>query len=296
YTASDLSGNTTSKSFNVTVVDNNPPVFSFCPSSSNDISTDTTTRKSVISWEIPVAEDACSDISMSSNYNPGEEFDYGNITVVYTATDLSGNVAQCSFDITPGINLPPVIDDLWINAEAGIPIDIQMEATDPEGDQVFIKSIMNNENNSTISNVDDENLRFVYTSSEDFYGYDTLKVTVIDSGLPTASASANVFIEVERNVQIDVSSAITTNGDLINDTWYIKNIDVYPNNSVRIFDRWGGLLYKTAGYDNESVAWDGTSNQGTLGNNEFVPTGTYFYVIDLGAGGKKITGAIEVIR
>ena len=47
---------------------------------------------------------------------------------------------------------------------------------------------------------------------------DTLKVTVIDAGLPTASASANIFIEVERTVQIEVSSVITTNGDFINDT------------------------------------------------------------------------------
>jgi gliding motility-associated-like protein len=147
-----------------------------------------------------------------------------------------------------------------------------------------------------IYDVDKENLRFVYTSSEDFYGNDTLKVTIIDSGLPTAFAFATIFIEVERNIQIKVSSAITSNGDLINDTWYIKNIELYPDNSVQIFDRWGGLLYKTAGYDNESVVWDGKINQGNLGNEEFAQTGTYFYMIDLGVGGRKITGAIEVIR
>ena len=71
---------------------------------------------------------------------------------------------------------------------------------------------------------------------------------------------------------------------------------MYPGNTVQIFDRWGGLLYKTVAYDNTSVAWDGKSNQGNLGNEEFLQTGTYFYLIDLGTGGKKITGAIEVIR
>ena len=123
-----------------------------------------------------------------------------------------------------------------------------------------------------------------------------MKVTVNDSGLPTASASAKVFIEVERNVQIEVSSVLTSNGDFINDTWYIKNIDLYPDNTVQIFDRWGGLLYKTVSYYNLSVICEGKSNQGNLGNEEFLQTGTYFYVIDLGTGGKKITGAVEVIR
>ena len=245
---------------------------------------------------MPIVEDECSDISMSSNYNPGEAFDFGNITVIYTATDLSGNVAQCSFDLQSGINLPPVVDDQWISVKAGVSIDIQMEATDPEGDQVFIESILNNEKNSRISNIDKENLRFVFTSSRDFYGMDTLKVTVIDSGIPTASASVKVFIEVEQNVQIEVSSVITTNGDLINDILFIKNIGLYPGNSVQIFDRWGGLLYKTMAYDNESVAWDGKSNQSNLGNKEFLQTGTYFYVIDLGMDGQKLTGAVELIR
>ena len=171
-----------------------------------------------------------------------------------------------------------------------------MEVTDPEGDQVFIESIMNNEDNSTINNVDKEGLRFVYTPSVDFYGIDTLKVNVFDSGLPTASASAKVFIEVERNVVIEVISALTTNGDFINDNWYINNIDLYPGNSVQIFDRWCGLQYKTERYDNELVVWDSKSSQGNFGNKEFAPIGTHFYVIDLGTGGKKITGAIEVIR
>ncbi|MCK5703175.1 MAG: gliding motility-associated C-terminal domain-containing protein, partial [Cyclobacteriaceae bacterium] len=155
---------------------------------------------------------------------------------------------------------------------------------------------MNNEENSTVNIIDNKNLRFVYTSSRDFYGMDTLKITINDSGLPAASASANVFIEVEQNVQIEVSSVITTNGDLINDILFIKNIDLYPGNSVQIFDRWGGLLYKTVAYDNESVAWDGRSNQGNLGNKKFVQTGTYFYVIDLGMDGQKLTGAVELIR
>ena len=75
-----------------------------------------------------------------------------------------------------------------------------------------------------------------------------------------------------------------------------KNIDLFPDNSVYIYDRWGGLIFQTNGYDNNSVVWIGKNNQSNLGNQKFVSTGTYFYVIDLGNGNGKLTGAVEVIE
>jgi gliding motility-associated-like protein len=93
--------------------------------------------------------------------------------------------------------------------------------------------------------------------------------------------------------KINISGAITPDGDQLNDTWYIKDIDLYPGNSISIYDRWGGLVYQVAGYDNITVAWDGSGNRG---NNKLLPAGTYFYVINLGAGIRKITGAVELMR
>ena len=90
-----------------------------------------------------------------------------------------------------------------------------------------------------------------------------------------------------------MSSAITSNGDMINDQWQLRNIERYPNNSVYVYDRWGGLIYHDKGYDNQSVVWSGNINRS---GREPVPTGTYFYVINLGDGYRKLTGAVEVIR
>ena len=116
---------------------------------------------------------------------------------------------------------------------------------------------------------------------------------LVDNRIPAKSTYTKVIIEVERVANIKIAGAITTDGDMMNDTWYIKDIDHFMENSVNIFDRWGGLLYQKAGYNNTSVVWDGTSNRN---QNKRIPTETSFYVIDLGNGTKKLTGAVELNR
>ncbi|TDN93466.1 gliding motility-associated-like protein [Salegentibacter sp. 24] len=76
--------------------------------------------------------------------------------------------------------------------------------------------------------------------------------------------------------------AITPNGDGMNDSFVIENIESeYPNYNITIFNRWGSAVYK----GNASVpAWDGTSNQsGSLGDG-VLPVGVYFYVVDFNDG------------
>lgn len=86
---------------------------------------------------------------------------------------------------------------------------------------------------------------------------------------------------------VDVVNTFTPNGDGINDTWEIPSLSVYPNCMVNIFSRYGTMVYKSTGY---ARAWDGTFN------TKPVPTGTYYYIIDLKNGKDKITGAVTVLR
>jgi PKD repeat protein len=52
-----------------------------------------------------------------------------------------------------------------------------------------------------------------------------------------------------------VPNAFTPNGDGINDTWDIKYLQTYPNNTVEVYNRYGERLYSSIGY---AVPWDGT--------------------------------------
>ena len=81
------------------------------------------------------------------------------------------------------------------------------------------------------------------------------------------------------------AEAFTPNGDGNNDAWVVPGIDNYPNNVVKIYNRWGHVVFETRSYRNN---WEGFYND----NREKLPAGSYMYVIDLGDGAKPIQGWI----
>jgi gliding motility-associated-like protein len=87
--------------------------------------------------------------------------------------------------------------------------------------------------------------------------------------------SSDVAFTVDINLGCDVIvyNGFTPNGDGINDSWLVDNIDKYPNNKVYIYNRWGTKIFETINYNNTDNNWDGKFN----GN--VVDSGTYFYII-----------------
>ncbi len=86
---------------------------------------------------------------------------------------------------------------------------------------------------------------------------------------------------------IEIARVISPNSDGINDTWVIQNIDQYPDNEVKIYNRWGSRVYATRGYDN---TWTGDFQDGGP-----LPDGTYFYVVEI-EGGSAISNFLELRR
>ncbi|WP_297702855.1 gliding motility-associated C-terminal domain-containing protein [uncultured Eudoraea sp.] len=79
------------------------------------------------------------------------------------------------------------------------------------------------------------------------------------------------------------------NGDGTNDLLKINNLEDYPGNSLEIFNRYGNKIFEAQGMTDGNT-WDGTRN------GEQVPTGTYFYILDLGDGSEISKGWIQLIR
>jgi gliding motility-associated-like protein len=74
-----------------------------------------------------------------------------------------------------------------------------------------------------------------------------------------------------------IPEAFTPDGDGINDVFVIEGIELYPNNTISIFNRWGVLVYQESNYQNN---WNGTTQSTfTLGGQD-LPTATYYYVFD----------------
>ena len=85
---------------------------------------------------------------------------------------------------------------------------------------------------------------------------------------------------------IRIPNAFTPNGDGINDTWIIENIDMYPNAFIHVYNRWGQQIFEAKGSE---YPWDGTYN------GHYVPSGSYLYLIELFDGTKPRTGIVTVM-
>ena len=80
---------------------------------------------------------------------------------------------------------------------------------------------------------------------------------------------------------IEVFNVLTPNGDGIHDVLKINGLDAYPNNTIRIYNRWGVLVYVTKSYNTVGNVFDGTSEgRVTVDKENKLPVGTYFYVLE----------------
>ncbi|GAA4099253.1 gliding motility-associated C-terminal domain-containing protein [Mucilaginibacter panaciglaebae] len=111
----------------------------------------------------------------------------------------------------------------------------------------------------------------------------------------TGALSANYVISYvdgvmtvkPQPISIAMSNTFTPNGDGLNDTWVVKNIEGFPNSVVQVYSRYGASVFYSVSY---AVPWDGKLNGADL------PDGTYYYIIDLKNGETPITGWVAIVR
>jgi len=90
---------------------------------------------------------------------------------------------------------------------------------------------------------------------------------------------------------IGASEGFTPDGDGINDTWYVEDIQNYPNAHIIVYSRWNRKVFEVKnGYNND---WNGVFEN----SNDPLPTGSYAYVIDLeGDGEMDLSGWVYISR
>jgi len=103
----------------------------------------------------------------------------------------------------------------------------------------------------------------------------------------------SVFIGLlnENPCGLSLYTAFSPNDDGVNDTWFIDNITVPPNdqNEVSFFNIWGQEIRSYTNYDNRESVWDGKNNNGVD-----LATGTYYFVLKLSY--TTHSGYIELTR
>lgn len=97
------------------------------------------------------------------------------------------------------------------------------------------------------------------------------------------SEVVNVNSEVEC---IDMPNSFTPNGDGMNDTWNL-DFSSYNSVSIEVYSKWGKIVWSS---DAKTIAWDGIVNGNPL------PSGTYYYLLDLNNGEVSQNGTVTIVR
>jgi gliding motility-associated-like protein len=84
----------------------------------------------------------------------------------------------------------------------------------------------------------------------------------------------------------DIMNLFTPDGDGFNDYWELPKMNEWGKCDVRVYNRWGKLVFANPDYNN---LWDGTSNGAP------VPEGAYYYIINTQNAG-VVKGTVNIVR
>ncbi len=110
----------------------------------------------------------------------------------------------------------------------------------------------------------------------------TLKLTG-DGG---CTVSKDIFVLVLKPPK--APNAFSPNGDGINDTWKIQQLERYPDATVDVYDRYGQLVYAAINY---TIPWDGRNKAGKP-----LPIGTYYFIVNPKNGKPLISGSVTIVK
>lgn len=122
-----------------------------------------------------------------------------------------------------------------------------------------------------------------------FINYDTVNVDTIGTDLITYQISDTSCNTYSGTITIDIDpdpekmiiyDGFSPNDDGINEFWEIRLFRYFQESSVKIYNRWGNVVYQQDNVQSDEV-WNGESNTGIVAGGSKVPDGTYFYTVEI---------------
>ena len=89
-----------------------------------------------------------------------------------------------------------------------------------------------------------------------------------------------VTVTITNDADLEFYNAISTDEGSQNNGFIIKNIELYPNNNLKIFNRYGVLVYEKDGYTNTDPFKGISTGRATVNKDGKLPQGTYYYVLE----------------
>ncbi|MAW77717.1 MAG: hypothetical protein CMJ95_10100 [Planctomycetes bacterium] len=108
YVVTDVSGNVTGHTFDVTVVDDQFPTIGSAPENTQ-VDNIPGECQAVVTWSEPTSDDNCDVTNFQPTIASGSSFPVGTTQVTYVAEDSSGNITTHAFDVVVNdVDLPTI--------------------------------------------------------------------------------------------------------------------------------------------------------------------------------------------
>lgn len=258
YTATDLSGNTTTCAFTVTVKETQAPEL-VCPT---DLSFNALAGScaAIANWTIPTPTDNCpGNISLTASSSPGLYL-VGNHVITYTATDISGNTASCSFNVTINDVEAPVLSNCPNDITVAADVFATVCGANVQWDPVTAVDVCDQANTTITSSMASGSFFTVGTTTVVYETTDgsgntascSFTVTVTDNQAPAVTnCPSNMLIKLPSD---KCDTTLTWTGPTFTDLCGIANIDTTIHSGTSFTVGVYTVTYTaTDNYGNESV-------------------------------------------
>ncbi len=193
-----------------------------------------------------------------------------NLAVTVIPQDTSSN------------NKPPVAVDDLVNTSTNQTVTITVLDNDTlNGPLTSLKILQQPPHGIAIM----QGVTIVYKPNQDYCDSQTPDSLLYEICNPYGCDTAWVYILVKCK-EIVIYNGLSPNDDGMNDVFQIDGVDLFPDNDLTVFNRWGNEVYKTKGYKSD---WHGTFEGKTL------PDGVYFYIFHDGLG-REWSGHLVIFR
>uniref|UniRef100_UPI0028E70796 T9SS type B sorting domain-containing protein n=1 Tax=Capnocytophaga leadbetteri TaxID=327575 RepID=UPI0028E70796 len=197
----------------------------------------------------------------------------GTYTITYkictTATPTSCDTGVVTITVSGTVTEAPDTNDVTAYTRINTPVTVGVTSSTT----VTVSIPSQPANGTAVSNGDGT---ITYTPNNGFKGTDSFEYSLCNAaGCRTATISVRVTSE------LIIYNGVSIGGSDKNNHFHIEGIENYPNNTVRIYNRWGVKVFEMSGYNNTTKAFKGVSDaRATLEASDNLPQGTYYYIIE----------------
>lgn len=210
-----------------------------------------------------------------STFNDANGNGYANVGETITYSFIIYNTGDSVlYNITLQDNLPGIT----INGST-IPqlLPGEVDSTTFTAIYVITEQDLTNESvtNQALVTAEDSSGGSVTDTSDDPNNLDDIDID--NDGDPDDPTITDLPVE---EIPFEIFNAVSPDEDGANDFFRINGIENYPNNNLKVFNRWGVLVYQTDAYGINGNLFRGISEgRTTVSKDQKLPTGTYFYIL-----------------